>query len=138
MSEKGGVLVVAEIADGALSPISAELAGAGQRLAEALGTTVSAVLLGEGLDAAAGELAALGPTRVLTGDSPSLADLQPDPTVAALAALVAVEEPSVVLFGHGPSYREVAIRLAYRLGTAITTDCTALRAEDGQVIITKP
>lgn len=138
MSEKGGVLVVAETVDGALAPISAELVGAGRRLAEALGVAASAALLGSGLDAAAGQLAALGTARVLVGDSLELADLQTDPAVAALAALVTAEEPAVVLFGHAPSYREVAIRLAYRLETAITTDCTALRAEDGQVVMTKP
>lgn len=138
MSEKGGVLVVAETIDGALAPISAELVGAGTKLAEGLGAGATAVLLGSGLDGAAASLATLGPARVLVADDERLADLQPDPTVATLAAIVAAEEPAAVLFGHTPSLREVAIRLAYRLGTAITTDCTALRAEDGQVVMTKP
>ena len=138
MADKGGVLVVAETIDGALAPISAELVGAGTRLAEGLGGTASAVLLGSGLDAAASSLAALGTARVLVADDERLADLQPDPTVATLAAIVGTEEPSAVLFGHTPSLREAAIRLAYRLGTAITTDCTALRAEDGIVVMTKP
>jgi electron transfer flavoprotein alpha subunit len=138
MSGQGGVLVVAETIDGALAPISAELVGAGQRLASQLGTSVSAVLLGSGLDPAAGELAALGPARVLTADAAGLADLQVDPVVATLAALVGSEAPAAVLFGHTPTMREPAIRLAYRLGTAITTDCTGVRAEDGQVVLTKP
>jgi electron transfer flavoprotein alpha subunit len=138
MSEKGGVLVVAETIDGALAPISAELVGAGKRLADGLGATVTAVLLGSGLDTVAASMAALGPARVLVADDERLADLQPDPTVATLAALVAADEPAAVLFGHTPSLREVAIRLAYRLGTAITTDCTAVRAEDGKVVMTKP
>jgi electron transfer flavoprotein alpha subunit len=138
MSEKGGVLVVAETIDGALAPISAELVGAGQRLAANLGTTVTAALLGSGLDKAAADLAALGPGRVVTADNAALADLQTDPLVATLAALTAAEEPAVILFGHTPTMREPAIRLAYRLGTAIITDCTALRAEDGQVVMTKP
>jgi electron transfer flavoprotein alpha subunit len=138
MSEKGGVLVVAETIEGALAPISAELVGAGQRLAADLGTTVTAALLGSGLDKAAGDLAALGPARVLTADNAALTDLQTDPIVATLAAIVAAEEPAVILFGHTPAMREAAIRLAYRLGTAITTDCTGLRVEDGQVVITKP
>jgi electron transfer flavoprotein alpha subunit len=138
MSEQGGVLVVAETIDGALAPISAELVGAGQRLASQLGTTVSAVLLGSGLDRAASELAALGPARVLTTDAAELADLQVDPIVTTLAALIGAEAPAAVLFGHTPTMREPAIRLAYRLGTAITTDCTGLRVEDGQVVITKP
>src|SRR4051794_22149544 len=127
MSEKGGVLVVAETIDGALAPISAELVGAGSKLAADLGTTVTVVLLGAGLDQAASGLAALGPARVLVADDERLADLQTDPTVATLAAIVQSEEPAAVLFGHTPSLREAAIRLSYRLGTAITTDCTGLR-----------
>jgi electron transfer flavoprotein alpha subunit len=138
MSDTGCVLVVAETTDGVLAPISAELVGAGRRLADALGNATAAVLLGSGLRQAAADLAALGPGRVLVADDERLADLQTDPTVAALAAIVAAVEPSVVLFGHTPNLREAAIRLAYRLGTAITTDCTAVRAEDGTVVLTKP
>ena len=62
MADSGGVLIVAETVDGALAPISAELVGAGQRLMGGLGATLSAALLGSGLDNAAGALAALGPT----------------------------------------------------------------------------
>jgi len=138
MFEQGGVLVVAETVDGALGPISAELVGAGQRIAQDLGGSITAVLLGSGLDQAAGELAALGPSRVLIADDPRLADLQGDMIVATLEALAASEAPAVVLFGHTPTMREPAIRLAFRLGTAVTTDCTALRVEDGQMVMTKP
>ena len=101
MADKGGVLVVAETIDGALAPISAELVGAGTRLAEGLGTTVAAVLLGSGLDAAAASLASLGPARVLVADDERLADLQPDPIVATLTAVVGAEEPAAVLPRQG-------------------------------------
>jgi electron transfer flavoprotein alpha subunit len=138
MANRGGVLVVAETIDGALAPISAELIGAGTKLAEELGTTVTAALLGNNLGAASASLAELGATRVLVADDERLADLSTDPTVTVLAAIVRAEEPAAVLFGHTPNLREAAIRLAYRLGTSITTDATALRAEDGQVVITKP
>src|SRR5918998_6045855 len=116
MADTGGVLVVAETVDGALAPISAELVGAGGKLAEGLGTTATAVLLGSGLDGAASSLAALGPARVLVADDERLADLQPDPAVAALAAIVSAEAPAAVPFGHTPNLREVAIPLAYRPG----------------------
>ncbi|HZO32262.1 MAG TPA: electron transfer flavoprotein subunit alpha/FixB family protein, partial [Chloroflexota bacterium] len=132
MSDTGGVLVVAETIDGALAPISAELVGAGKALADALGTSVMAVLLGSGLDGAASSLAALGPSRVLVADDERLAELEPDPTVATLAAIVSAEGPAAVLFGHTPNLREVAIRLAYRLQAAITTDCTGLQVDAGQ------
>src|SRR5688572_30020242 len=103
MSDKGGVLVVAETIDGALAPMSAELVGAGRRLAEGLGTTATALLLGSGLDAAAAGLAALGPGRVLVAGDERLADLEPDPAVATLVAIVAAAEPAAVLFGHTPN-----------------------------------
>lgn len=138
MSEQGGVLIVAETINGTLAPISAELAGAGQRLAADLGTGLVGLLLGDNLDAAAATLATLGVGRVLVGSSPQLAALQSDPIVTTLAAVVAAEAPAVLLFGHGADYRESAIRLAYRLGVAITTDCTGLRVEDGTVVMTKP
>ena len=138
MSDTGGVLVVAEAIDGALAPISAELVGAGKALADALGTSVTAVLPGSGLDGAASSLAALGPSRVLVADDERLAELEPDPTVATLAAIVSAEGPAAVLFGHTPNLREVAIRLAYRLQAAITTDCTGLQVDAGQVVMTKP
>src|SRR4051812_14966153 len=106
MSEKGGVMVVAETIDGALAPISSELVGAGLKLAGDLGTTVTGVLVGSGLEAAAASLATLGPARVLVADDERLADLQTDPTVTTLAVLVGSEEPAAVLFGHTPNLRE--------------------------------
>ncbi len=135
---ENGVLIVAETANGALAPISYELVGAGKRLAADLGTSVTGVLLGSGIDAAATSLAASGVDRVLVGDNPHLGDLQSDPVVATLAAVVATERPAVILFGHVPDFRESAIRLAYRLGVAITTDCTALRVDGSTVVMTKP
>jgi electron transfer flavoprotein alpha subunit len=138
MSESGGVLIVAETIDGALAPISAELLAAGAALATALGTTTTAVLLGNDLSAAASELAALGPGNVLVADAPQLADLQSDPVVATLASVVAAQQPVAVLFGQTSMFRESAIRLAYRLGTSITTDVTGLRVDGGEIVVTKP
>lgn len=138
MSEHGGVLIVAEAADGALAPISGELLAAGNSVAQGLETGVTALLLGSGLDAAAAELATLGPAAVLAGDSPALADLQPDAVVSALTSAVNELAPAVILFAHTSVLRESAIRLAFRLGAAITTDATGVRVEDGKVIVTKP
>jgi len=138
MATTGPVLVVAEAAGGALAPISAELVGAGRKLADALGVDVTAILLGSGVEAAAKELATLGPGRVLVADDSALADLPSDVCVAVLADVVAEQSPGAVLFGHTPAGREIAVRLAFRVGAGITTDCTGLRVDDGEVIMTKP
>jgi electron transfer flavoprotein alpha subunit len=138
MAATGPVLVVAEAAGGALATISAELVGAGRRLANDLGVDLHAIILGDDMAAAAQDLAALGPNRVLVADDPTLADLPADICVALLATIVAERSPSAVLLGHTPAMREVAVRLAFRVGAGITTDCTGLRVEDGQVVMTKP
>ncbi|MCC6173699.1 MAG: electron transfer flavoprotein subunit alpha/FixB family protein [Chloroflexi bacterium] len=138
MAAGGGVLIVAEATESTLGPISAELAGIGSTLAKALGQSLDAVLLGTGLDAAASALATLGPDRVLVVDDPALADLQPGVCVAVLADLISTHGYDVVLLGQTPTYREVAVRLAFRLDTGITTDCTGLRVESGRVVMRKP
>src|SRR5204862_2009010 len=96
------------------------------------------ILPGSDVGAAARELAALGPTRVLVAEDAALTDLPADVCVGLLAAIVGERSPSAVLFGHTPAMREVAVRLAFRLGTGVTTDCIGLRVEDGQIVMTKP
>src|SRR6266498_1805140 len=138
MASTGAVLVVAEAAGGGLAAISAELIGAGRKVASELGVDLEAILPGSDVGAAAQALAALGPIRVLVAEDAALADLPADVCVGLLAAVVAERSPSAVVFGHTPGMREVAVRLAFRLGTGITTDCTGLRVESGQVVMTKP
>src|SRR5215216_4208217 len=133
-----GVLIVGEAADGALAPISAELVSLGRTLAGSLGQPLRAALVGQGVQDAAQELAALGPELVLVADDPALADGQPEATLAVLEQLAREQQPEVILLGHTPNMRELAARLAFRLETAVVTDCTAVRAEDGTVVMTKP
>src|SRR6266699_2547684 len=113
MAVTGPVLVVAEATGGTLATISAELVGAGRRLADDLGVDVVAILLSSDVGAAGQELAALGPARVLVADDAALADLPADVCVAVLDGVVADRTPGAVLFGHTPAMREVAVRLAF-------------------------
>ena len=133
-----GVMVVAEMDEGALAPISAELLGVGRGVADQLGGPLTAVLLGHNVRGAAGELGALGADVVLVADDPALAEPQLDVLVGALAPLVEAEAPDVLLLGHTPDMRELAARLAFRFETGLTTDCTGLRVEDGLLVMTKP
>jgi electron transfer flavoprotein alpha subunit len=132
------VLVVAETAGGSLAAISAELIGAGRSLASDLGVDLEAILPGSGIEAAAQELATLGSARVLVADDAALNDLPADVVVALLASIVGERAPSAVLLGHTPAMREIGVRLAFRVGAGITTDCTGLKVDGGQVVMIKP
>ena len=47
-------------------------------------------------------------------------------------------DPAIVLLGQTLNGRDVAARLAFRLETGLSTDCTGLRLEQGQLVMTKP
>ncbi len=138
MPAANGVLVVAETERGGLAPISAELLGVGRTLAEVLGGTLTAAVLGSGVAEAASALGELGADVVLLADSPALGEPGVEAALEALTPLVTQEAPDILLLGHTPDMRELAARLAFRLGTGLTTDCTALRVEDGVLVMTKP
>src|SRR5690348_1529737 len=92
-----GVVIVGEMGEAGLRPVSLELVTAGRRLASALGGKVTAVLLGDGVGEAAAALAAAGADRTLVVDDPRLGHYSSELVTAALAAAVADLEPAVVL-----------------------------------------
>jgi electron transfer flavoprotein alpha subunit len=132
------VMVIAEVTDGGLAPISAELVGIGRKLADEGGVPLTAVLVGHDVGGVAQELAQLGPDRVLVADDPELAAYRGDAYLAVLTPLIKQRTPDILLLGQTPNMRELAARLAFRLETGLTTDCTGLRLEDGTLVMTKP
>jgi electron transfer flavoprotein alpha subunit len=138
VADSNGVLIVVEAARSEPAPISAELAGIGRALADALGQPLHAAILGNGVAGAAAKLGELGADVVHVAESEELADYNGDAYLAVLTPLVQELDPDVLLLGQTPNFRELAVRLAFRLQTGLVTDCTDLRAEDGLVVMTKP
>jgi electron transfer flavoprotein alpha subunit len=135
----GGVLVIAEPAEGRLAAATLEALGAGRRLASGLGAPVGVALLGQDVEAQAEELVARGADRVDLLVDPRLAPYQADAWVPTLAKLVREVGASVVLLAHTQTGREFGPRLAFRLGSGIVTDCTDVQpADDGRVLAIKP
>src|SRR5208337_4941086 len=98
MSE--AILVFAEHQAGKLSRPTWEAMAAGQQLAQQLGGSVSAVLLGHQIAPLASELAALELQEVLCVDSPLLADYTADGYAHALREVVQQQQPRFVVFSH--------------------------------------
>jgi electron transfer flavoprotein alpha subunit len=135
-----GVLVVAEVSDGKLAGIAQELLGAGRRLADALGEDLSAAVLGSQVGDSGAEAIAYGADTVYVIDDPLLASPQPDTYVAALAHLCRDLRPSILLLGKTSLGIEVGPRLAFRLQTALGSDCTDLRIDPDskRLVMTRP
>jgi len=128
------VLVVAEQRDGKLNRTSWEAIVPGQQT----GLPVNVALLGSGVDAIAGELAAADVAEIVVVDHPALATYTPDGYVTALAALMQQEQPALVFLPHTYQTRDFAPGLAARLGRALVTDVTGLKKQDDAWVYSRP
>jgi electron transfer flavoprotein alpha subunit len=133
-----GVLLVAEVSGEQLAATTAELVGEGLRLSRDVGGPVTVLLAGKNVQALPASLGQLGVEKVLVADSQS--PTPPSPQWVLLAADQAARQvqPEVILLTHAGGSRDLGPSLAYRLGTGIVTDSTALRVDGGELVITKP
>lgn len=120
------VLVLAEVRDGQLRNVSLEALTAAQALAEG-GEIVAGVF---GADAAthAVTLGQHGASTVYTADHTALAQYTPDAYVQALTQLIELASPDAVVLGHTAIGRDIAPRVAARLGYGLVSDVTSVEA----------
>ena len=124
-----GILVIALSTDGAASRSSLELVGGARALDEILKLGVAAAVLGRGTSQgdAASTLHSHGVGTVYRVDHPALAPGETDAFLTAAEAAVRMADPQVVLVGADTVGRDVAVRLAYRMGAALVTECVSMR-----------
>jgi electron transfer flavoprotein alpha subunit len=127
-------LVVAEVAEGGLAPITAELVGAAARL----GGPVSVLLAGEGVRGLAGDVGRLGAAGVLVADDPRLSPFLAEAWLPLLLDAIGRVGPDAVLLGHTLTGRELGPLAAFRLGAGMVTDCVALEREGEALVLSKP
>jgi electron transfer flavoprotein alpha subunit len=128
------ILVIAEQREGKLNRASWEATAAAQQM----GGPVKIVIAGASVSAVANELAAADAAEVIALEHAALEPYTPDGFVAALAALVATENPAHILFPHTYQTRDFAPKLAARLDRALVTDCVAIKPHANSVAFTRP
>ena len=140
MAEYKGVLIYGEVTEGRLDSISLELLGIGRKLADDLGQELGAVLLGSGIGDAAKEAILFGADKVYVVDDPVLKDYQTDSYTAVMEKVCKQLLPDILLLGQTAIGRDLAPRLAFRLGTGVTMDCIELAIDPGTKLMvqTKP
>ena len=126
------VLVYVDHVDGAVRKPTLELLTLARRIGEPV-----AVHLGPGADAAAAVLAEHGAVKVLAADAPEFADYLVVPKVDALEAAYQAVSPAAVLVPSSAEGKEIAARLAVRIGSGIITDAVDLEAGDEGPVATQ-
>lgn len=131
------ILVIGETEAGALTAATAELLGAANRLTAALGGDAALALIGADLAAAAEAAGPAGASTVYRAADASLAQYQTDACLPVAQQIVEQDAPQVVLMAQSSMGRDLAPRLATRLGSAAAMDALGLEVEGDRVKVTR-
>ncbi|MDD7284512.1 MAG: electron transfer flavoprotein subunit alpha/FixB family protein [Firmicutes bacterium] len=128
LEEYKNIWVFAEQRDGKLMNVALELIGEGYKLSRERGedAKVCAILVGNGVSGLADELYEYGADKVYLLEHPLLTRYTTDGYAKAITDAINEYKPEIVLFGATHIGRDLAPRIAARLNTGLTADCTRL------------
>ncbi len=138
MADNKGILVVGEAAEGKLLPITAEILGAGRKLADELKEPLVCIIIGAGLGDTGKAAVAAGADKVLLADDAQLKDYENSTYMQVMEKAVAELAPKVVIMGQTANGRDLAPRLAFKLGVSAVMDCLELALDGGKLQCTRP
>lgn len=135
-----GVWVFAEQREGVLQKVAVELLGKGRDIADKLGVELTAVLLGSNVEKLAEELLAFGADKVILADHYLLKNFTTDGYTKVICELINEKKPEILMVGASFIGRDLGPRIAARLATGLTADCTALDIdpETRNLLMTRP
>ena len=120
------IFVIVEQRNGVVQKVTKELIGESVKLAGDLGEEVVAVLMGYNIKGEAEQLIHYGASKVLVLDHPVLENYTTEPYVKGIVSVINQFDPNIVLFGASSIGRDMAPRVAGRVHTGLTADCTRL------------
>ena len=133
-----GVFAITEQRDGELRKVSLEVVSEGRRVADGLGSDLTAVVLGSGVEGLAEELKKYGPDKIWVADDPALADYTTDAYTSVLSDLIRSADPAVVIIGASAQGKDLAGRLSARLDAGVAMDCVAIKMDSSRLTYTRP
>jgi electron transfer flavoprotein alpha subunit len=141
ISTYSGVMVYVEVCGGEILDITFELLGEGRRLADERGVTLSAVVVSDSIsEKMIKDLIGRGADIIYTALSPYLSSFVEENHVDVLNKIVSDVKPEVFICGATVKGRSLIPRLAVRLHTGLTADCTSLAIDpdSGLLLQTRP
>ncbi len=132
------VLAVVEQRDGTLRRVSHEIVTGARRLADGLGGEVHALVIGAGAVAGSDALGRFGADRVVTLTGEGFARYAPEGTAAVAAERAKAGGYGAIVFAATATGKDLAPRVAARLGVALAAEVTDVAVEGGNVVVTRP
>ncbi|HHU52470.1 MAG TPA: electron transfer flavoprotein subunit alpha/FixB family protein [Clostridiaceae bacterium] len=135
-----GVYTFAEQVDGELSGVSLELIGIACDLAKDLNAEVTTILLGKGVRNLADELIHYGADKVILYEHDDLELYTTEPYTQVITGIIEQYKPEILLIGATTIGRDLGPRIAGRVHTGLTADCTKLEIQEGtqHLLMTRP
>ena len=132
------VLAVLEQRDGTLRKVSHEVVTGARRLADALGGSVEALVLAAGAVRGAEQVGRFGADKVITLTNAAFGLYAPEGYARAIAERVKSGTYGAVAFAASATGKDLAPRVAARLGRPLAQDVTDFGVEGGAVTVTRP
>ena len=136
--EYKGILVVGEIYDGKIRPVTFQLVTKARELADTLNTNLSVVLLGHNIGEMAKEPIYYGADKLYIMDDKIFEPYVAEVYSRALSKFINNLKPEIVLIPATHTGREYGPRIAAALQTGMTADCTDLVIKNGRFVQVRP
>lgn len=140
MADYRGVWVFAEQREGELQKVSLELLGEGRKIADKLGVKLTALILGDNINHLADTLGRYGADEVIVAENELLKHYTTDGYTKVICDLANERKPGILFIGATFIGRDLGPRVAARLSTGLTADCTVLDVdvEKADLLATRP
>lgn len=121
-------LVLGELSNGAFRSVSFEAIAAAKQMDES--AEIIGVVLGDAVASQAEEMVKYGADRVITVESEKLKEYTPEAYSQVLMEVIDKEQPEAIVIGHTYIGRDIAPKLASKLGSGLVSDVTAIEGTD--------
>jgi electron transfer flavoprotein alpha subunit len=129
-----GIWVNIEQTDGKIRKVSLELLSQGRIIADKTAEPLVAVIPGKGVADLAKVVASYGADKIILIDDEKLKLYSTGAYTSVLNKLIREEEPNAVLIGNTAVGKDLAPRLAQRLGVGMASDCTDISQDDAHFL----
>jgi electron transfer flavoprotein alpha subunit len=132
------ILAISEQRDNKLKKSAFEVVRTARTIADQTQGEVIALVVGDEVQAIAGELGGYGATKVLVVQHPKLEKYSSTAYAKVIAEAAKKEQADIILFPATAMGKDSAPRVAVKLDAGLASDCTALKVDGGNIIATRP
>jgi electron transfer flavoprotein alpha subunit len=133
-----GIWVIAEHRDGQLRKVSCELISAGIKYSQILGQEVAVMVLGNDISGVVTEISKYSVHKIYAAEHPRLDYYTTDGYAAVLSELIKKYQPEALFMGNTAAGKDLAPRVAERVGAGLITDCIAIEIQGNDFVFTRP